>query len=478
MVVIETTHDPSLSTAAVLADARSPWWLRELHDERAEILGCAVDRVDLEQAITVCEEFITTRTFGQHMAINVAKLMAMRDDPELRDSIEQCELITADGLPVVWASRLLSDPLPCRVAGIDLMHGLLARSAEKGYRVYILGAKREVLEKAVEQIEAQHKGINIVGYRDGYYEDAEEATVAEEIGATRPDILFVAMSSPRKEYFLARHRRTMGVPFVMGVGGSIDVVSGITRRAPKLLQRLGLEWLFRLAQEPRRLARRYFKTNTRFMLVLARQLIARSASAPVAPRLQAAPATDRAHGARSAGATVWLDGPAASLPLAAALEERIARRGRPTYLLDGEDLRHGLSSDLGLDDDERPENVRRLAHVARFIADSGAIVIVNPEGVDASDYETALRIHEERGVTFVKVVAEDRRAGSPVEGSTTQGRHDALALGRATGGAGGEWDDSLSSDGGLDPDERGLDDVAEQLLATLHGRGTVPGGVS
>lgn len=247
----------------------------EEQSTRANVLGCALDRVDLEQAIAYCEEVITEQGFAQHMAINVAKLVNMRRDERLRASIEGCELITADGQPIVWASRLLGDPVPCRVAGIDLMEQLLARAALKGYSVYILGATPEVLERAVGRMRSDLPSLRLAGYHDGYYNDSDEADLAAAIAAAAPDILFVAMSSPRKEYFLARHGRTIGVPFVMGVGGAIDVYAGLIERAPILMQRLGLEWLFRLMQEPRRLARRYASTNALFLLMLARELITR-----------------------------------------------------------------------------------------------------------------------------------------------------------------------------------------------------------
>jgi N-acetylglucosaminyldiphosphoundecaprenol N-acetyl-beta-D-mannosaminyltransferase len=252
--------------------------------ERADVLGCRIDRVDFDQALAACGAVIQERGFAQHMAINVAKLMAMRDNAALRESIERCELVTADGQPVVWAARLLRDPLPSRVAGIDLMHGLLERAAVTGYRVYILGAKAEILETAVARIRTRFPGIVVAGYRDGYYDDRDEDAVAASIVEARPDILFVAMSSPRKEYFLARHGQTIGVPLVMGVGGAIDVVAGVTRRAPVVLQQLGLEWLFRLVQEPRRLARRYFATNLRFILLLSREVMKRVISPALTSR--------------------------------------------------------------------------------------------------------------------------------------------------------------------------------------------------
>ena len=209
--------------------------------DRAEVLGCAIDRVDMSEAARRCDGFIRDRTGAQHMAINAAKIVAMRHDPELRALIDRCELVTADGQAVVWASRLLGDPLPERVAGIDLMFELLALSEERGYR-------------------------------DGYFSDEEEPFVAAEIRAARTDLLFVAMPTPRKEYFIGRWGPELGVAFSMGVGGAIDVIAGVTRRAPRLLQRMGLEWAFRLAQEPRRLLRRYVVTNSEFVALTLRDL--------------------------------------------------------------------------------------------------------------------------------------------------------------------------------------------------------------
>ncbi len=242
------------------------------------MLGCPIDRVDLEESLAYCETVINQRGFAQHMAINVAKLVTMNQDERLRASIERCELVTADGQPSRMGLALLGDPVPCRVAGIDLMEALLASAARKAYRVYILGATAEVLDHAVRRMQTELPDLQLAGYHDGYYADEEEAELAASIAATRPDILFVAMSSPRKEYFLAHHGQAVGAPFVMGVGGAIDVYAGIVNRAPIFVQRLGLEWLFRLMQEPHRLAKRYATTNALFLLMLSRELISRRRS--------------------------------------------------------------------------------------------------------------------------------------------------------------------------------------------------------
>lgn len=263
---------------------------------RVEVLGCPLDVTTMEQSLARCEAAIGSRRYLQHMSVNAAKLVALHEDPEMRRMIAECELITADGQSVVWAARLLGARLPERVAGIDLMTRLLEAADAKGYRVYVLGAKREVLDTALERLRERYPNLRLAGSRDGYYTDEEAAEVSEEIRSSGADILFVAMSSPRKEYFLGERGAELGVPFAMGVGGSIDVIAGVTRRAPRALQRAGLEWAYRLAQEPRRLARRYVVTNARFAWLVLRALVTRRGSAVVCP----APAEPPAAAARTA----------------------------------------------------------------------------------------------------------------------------------------------------------------------------------
>ncbi len=250
---------------------------------RLEVLGCPLDVVNMDEAVARCEQAIASRRYLQHMSVNAAKLVALRDDPEMRTMIARCGLITADGQSVVWAARLLGAKLPERVAGIDLMTRLLAAADANGHSVYVLGAHRDVLDTALERLRERYPHLKVAGSRDGYYADDKADDVCEEIRASGADILFVAMSSPRKEYFLGERGSSLGVPFTMGVGGSIDVIAGLTRRAPRALQRAGLEWAYRLAQEPRRLARRYFTTNARFAWMVLRAFVTRRGSAVVSP---------------------------------------------------------------------------------------------------------------------------------------------------------------------------------------------------
>lgn len=243
--------------------------------DRAQILGCEIDRLDMDATVARCAEIIEAGEPTQHVAINVAKVVSLHDDPRLRDVVERCELISVDGQPIVWASRLLGDPLPERVAGIDLMFRLLELAAERGYRVYVLGARQEVLETAIARLLERYPGLVVAGHHHGYFKDEESPEICELVRASEPHILFVAMSSPRKEFWLAEHARDLGVPFSMGVGGSIDVVAGLTKRAPRWMQRTGLEWFYRFIQEPRRLGPRYLRTNARFAAMLARALVTR-----------------------------------------------------------------------------------------------------------------------------------------------------------------------------------------------------------
>ena len=258
---------------AVLAAGAGQKQLELESRDTAEILGCRIDRIDMERTLHRCLTAIESREFTQHMAINAAKLVALQRDRELRAIVDSCTLVTADGQAVVWASRLLGDPLPERVAGVDLMHRLLALAEERGYRVYFFGARQTVLEGAMTRLRQEHPRLAIAGYRNGYFAPEDQAEIAREIREARPDMLFVAISSPTKEYFLGTHGREIDVPFVMGVGGAIDIVAGITRRAPRLWQRVGLEWLYRLLQEPRRMFKRYAGTNARLTWMVARELL-------------------------------------------------------------------------------------------------------------------------------------------------------------------------------------------------------------
>jgi N-acetylglucosaminyldiphosphoundecaprenol N-acetyl-beta-D-mannosaminyltransferase len=229
-----------------------------------KLLGVPIDSLTMEQALARVEQAIASRTRLLVGVVNAAKLVSMQRDPLLQRDVLACDLILADGMSVVWASRILGQSLPERVAGIDLMLGMLRHASARGYRLYCLGATADVLASALARIAAEFPGVKIVGRRDGYFSEAEEDEIAELIRRSRPDILLVAMSSPKKERFLGRWGQSLGVPVCHGVGGSFDVLAGKVRRAPESWQRMGLEWLYRAIQEPGRLGKRYLVTNALF----------------------------------------------------------------------------------------------------------------------------------------------------------------------------------------------------------------------
>jgi N-acetylglucosaminyldiphosphoundecaprenol N-acetyl-beta-D-mannosaminyltransferase len=240
---------------------------------RAHVLGVEVDRLDMRGTVARCHELVESDEPAQHVCVNAAKVVAVQRDERLREIVARCDLVSADGQAVVWAARLLRQPVPERVAGIDLMHELLALAEREGWSVYFLGARPDVLARAVERICERHPGLLVAGQRDGYFTAEEEDEVCEAIRAARPHMLFVAMSSPRKEYWLGEHARRLGVPFSMGIGGALDVEAGVSRRAPRWMQRAGLEWSFRLLQDPRRLLGRYIVGNARFLALVAQELV-------------------------------------------------------------------------------------------------------------------------------------------------------------------------------------------------------------
>lgn len=255
------------------------------------LLGIKFSAIRMNEVLDIANQHIVDRKPLLLGIVNVAKIVNMRKDRALRDSISQANLILADGAPLVWLSRMLRNPLPERVAGIDIMFELLREANNKQYRIYLLGAKPKVLREAVAAIENKYSGIQIAGYKDGYFSQDQEADIVERIKQSRADILFVGMSSPKKETFLKRWHQHIDVPVCHGVGGSFDILAGVTERAPLWMQKRGLEWLYRLLQEPGRLWKRYLITNTIF-IVLSLQAIIKSQLCKLLHECQSRPAAN------------------------------------------------------------------------------------------------------------------------------------------------------------------------------------------
>ena len=234
-----------------------------------DLFGLTIDALSMDETVARIDWLIAQGGVHQQVSVNVDKVVKSRTDPRLGDIINTSDVVNADGQPIVWASRLLGRPLPERVTGVDLMQRLIAHAAVTGLRVYFLGARAEIVDLVLERVRRDHPAAVVAGGRDGYWAPDEEPDVAHSVAAAGPDILFLAIPSPAKERFLDRWKDTIGARFVMGVGGSFDVYAGAIPRAPRPVQRLGMEWLYRLVQEPRRMWRRYLVEDMQFLPIVA-----------------------------------------------------------------------------------------------------------------------------------------------------------------------------------------------------------------
>lgn len=239
--------------------------------KRVTVMGAPVDPWTMAQTVERTKELIDSGAFAHLIGVNADKLLQMRDDSEMDAIVRRCEVVNADGASMVMAAQRLGEPVPERVAGIDLMGELCSLAEREGYQVFLLGAKREVVERTRDVLIGEHPSIEIAGIRDGYFGEEEFDEVAEEVRRSGAQITFVGITSPKKERLIERFRELGLTGAYVGVGGSFDVVSGAIPRAPMWMQRAHLEWLFRMMQEPSRLAKRYIFGNARFMALLRKE---------------------------------------------------------------------------------------------------------------------------------------------------------------------------------------------------------------
>lgn len=236
--------------------------------KKIEVLGAPMHTATMSETVSFIKSRVLNREFTQHVVVNVAKIVNMRKDKMLREGVEESDIINIDGMGVVWGARLLGHEVPERVAGIDLFLSLVEMSAENDLPIFLLGAKDEVVRKTAENLQKIYPKLRVAGVHDGYFEKEDEAAVVKQISDSGARLMFVAITSPKKEVFINRWGRDLGVDFVMGVGGTFDVVSGLTKRAPQWMQDMGLEWLYRIIQEPRRMWKRYLVTNSKYAWML------------------------------------------------------------------------------------------------------------------------------------------------------------------------------------------------------------------
>lgn len=243
--------------------------------QRAELFGAPIDLLTMGQTVSLINEAIVARRRLHHVALNVAKLITIRSDQELREDVLGADIVGADGAGIVFSARIMGVRIPERVAGVDLMMETLALCERSGFRPYFLGATDAVVQAAVTEARRRWPILMIAGAHHGYFTRADEPQIVGAIKDSKADCLFVGIPSPLKERFCHAYRDSLEVPFIMGVGGSFDILAGKTARAPVWLQRMGLEWAYRLLQEPRRMWRRYLFTNSIFALMMFKALLSR-----------------------------------------------------------------------------------------------------------------------------------------------------------------------------------------------------------
>jgi N-acetylglucosaminyldiphosphoundecaprenol N-acetyl-beta-D-mannosaminyltransferase len=241
-----------------------------------ELLGLSFDALSMDETVDRCIAWCRApRAPHTVITANASHLCMMRRDGDLRRACQAGDLAVADGMSVVWALRASGAPVPERVAGVDLMTRLLEAGARHGLRVYFLGARREVVSALADRCARDFPGLVVAGWRDGYFTPSDHAAIVDEIRSAAPHLLFVGMPSPFKETWCELHRERLDVPVIIGVGGSFDVLAGFIRRAPRAAQAMGMEWAWRLLMEPRKLWKRYLTTNSEFLWLAGREIVAR-----------------------------------------------------------------------------------------------------------------------------------------------------------------------------------------------------------
>lgn len=222
---------------------------------RIDILGCRVDKVNMDEALNFIAERIKNNDPAHIITLNAEIVYRACGDAQLREVINRADLNTPDGIGIVWAARQLGFPLEERVTGIDLLEKLCSLAGKEAWKLFFLGAAPGVAEQAADKLSARYPGLTVVGTGDGFFREEEEEAIAAKVKALSPQILFVGLGAPKQEYFIQRYAEYLAVPICIGVGGSFDVVAGLKKRAPKLFIKLNMEWLYRLLAEPSRLKR-------------------------------------------------------------------------------------------------------------------------------------------------------------------------------------------------------------------------------
>lgn len=231
--------------------------------EKVSIFGVEIHNTTLEEATELVKEYLKGDILNTICTPNTEIVMAAKEDPTLKELINQFDFIIPDGIGLIYGSKMKKKPLKERVTGFDLSMKLLEIAQEKGYSVFLLGGKEGVAKKASENIVKKYSNIKIAGYHHGYFKGShighdnhqEEKKIVEMINESKTDIIFVGLGFPKQEIWIAKNKERIHGKVIIGNGGTMDILAGVSKRAPEIFQRLGLEWFYRLIREPTRIKR-------------------------------------------------------------------------------------------------------------------------------------------------------------------------------------------------------------------------------
>jgi len=250
--------------------------MQDKQTRRTEFLGCPVDCLTSAELLDELAADVRTKAPTRVIQfMNANKVAMVRKDPAMGELLFRADYVLADGQPMLPLASMLGLHIPERIDGIGLMRKLLELADRENFSVYFLGAKQDIVETCVEKVRKDFPGVKMAGFRNGYFTSAEIPAIAAGIRATEPDFLFLGMGSPTKERLADEWKDEFGARVIQGVGGSFDVMAGLVKRAPLWMQRMGIEWLFRVIQEPRRMFWRYAVTNGSCLWVFFKAFIAR-----------------------------------------------------------------------------------------------------------------------------------------------------------------------------------------------------------
>lgn len=222
-----------------------------------------------EESIRIVESYINSNKYHYQISLNVAKIVEAQKNPKLLEIINKSDIQNSDGMPVKIITQILCKKKTDRMGGLDYMDGLATKYPKLKY--YFLGSSEDAVSRTVEQYHKKYD-MNIVGWRNGYFETNELNNIIDDINNKETDVLFVALGTPAKEYFLYDNKESLKCKFAVGVGGAFNIVAGISKRAPKWIQNMGMEWFYRFAQEPRRMWKRYLIGNSQFIWLCTKQI--------------------------------------------------------------------------------------------------------------------------------------------------------------------------------------------------------------